>query len=55
METDAAVGQVLEALETHGHAENTWVIFTSDNGCAHYVDVKTMEARGHKPSGPLRG
>lgn len=55
METDAAVGQVLEALETHGLAENTWVIFTSDNGCAPYVDVKTMEARGHMPSGPLRG
>jgi arylsulfatase A-like enzyme len=29
---DAAVGRVLEALEEHGVAEHTLVIFTSDNG-----------------------
>ncbi len=31
-EIDWSVGQVLEALEEKGIAENTWVIFTSDNG-----------------------
>ncbi|MBN1844422.1 MAG: sulfatase-like hydrolase/transferase [Sedimentisphaerales bacterium] len=31
-QTDHAVGQVLEALERTGIAENTLVIFTSDNG-----------------------
>jgi arylsulfatase A-like enzyme len=29
---DAAIGRVLKALDTHGLAENTLVIFTSDNG-----------------------
>ncbi|WP_439481301.1 sulfatase family protein [Cyclobacterium plantarum] len=32
MEIDWSVGQVMEALRTHGLAENTLVIFTSDNG-----------------------
>lgn len=32
MEIDWSVGQVLAALETHGIKDNTWVIFTSDNG-----------------------
>ncbi|WP_162340535.1 sulfatase family protein [Cyclobacterium salsum] len=43
METDAVVGRVLEALEESGAAENTLVIFTSDNGCAPYVGNTTME------------
>lgn len=32
MEVDWSVGQVMQALEENGVAENTWVIFTSDNG-----------------------
>jgi arylsulfatase A len=32
MELDWSVGEVLKALESNGVAENTWVIFTSDNG-----------------------
>ena len=32
MEIDWSVGEVLRALERHGLAENTLVIFTSDNG-----------------------
>lgn len=55
METDAVVGRVLDALEKSGVADNTLVIFTADNGCAHYVGVKELEAKGHYPSGPLRG
>jgi arylsulfatase A len=31
-EIDWSVGQILEALKRNGLAENTWVIFTSDNG-----------------------
>jgi arylsulfatase len=32
LEVDWSVGQVMEALERNGIAENTWIIFTSDNG-----------------------
>lgn len=55
METDAVVGQVLKALQETGQANNTLVLFTSDNGCAHYVGKREMEQKGHYPSGPLRG
>ncbi len=55
METDAVVGRVLEAIEKSGEADNTLVLFTSDNGCAPYIGVAEMEAKGHFPSGPLRG
>lgn len=55
METDAMIGRVLDALEKSGIAENTLVIFTGDNGCAPYIGVPEMEAKGHFPSGPLRG
>lgn len=55
METDAVVGSILQALKDSGQADNTLVIFTSDNGCAPYIDVEELEAKGHFPSGPLRG
>lgn len=55
MQTDAVIGRVIEALEKSGAAGNTMVIFTSDNGCASYIGAKDMEAKGHFPSGPLRG
>ena len=55
MQTDATVGRVLDALDQSGAASNTLVWFTSDNGCAHYIGVPDLEARGHFPSGPLRG
>lgn len=55
METDAIVGQVLDALEQSGAMNNTLVLFTSDNGCAPYIGVHELETKGHFPSGPLRG
>jgi arylsulfatase A-like enzyme len=54
METDAVIGRVLEALKTGGVEKDTFVLFTSDNGCAAYIGVKDMEKQGHFPSGPLR-
>jgi arylsulfatase A len=55
METDATVGRVLHALEKSGVADETLVLFTSDNGFAPYVGADDLEKRGHFPSGPLRG
>ena len=55
METDDVFGRILNSLERHGLADNTLVVFASDNGCAHYIGAKEMEAQGHFPSGPFRG
>ncbi len=55
IETDAVVGRVLDALRESGAAENTIVLFTSDNGCAPYIGADELESKGHFPSGPLRG
>ncbi len=63
IETDDVFGRVLHSLEKHGLAENTLVIFASDNGFAHYVGAHStgrggeaaLEPQGHYPSGPFRG
>ncbi len=55
METDAVVGQVLDALDESKISDNTLVVFTSDNGCAPYIGIEELQAMGHYPSGPLRG
>jgi arylsulfatase A len=54
METDAMIGRVLGAID-EGTAGNTLVFFASDNGCAPYVGVGEMEAKGHYPSADRRG
>ena len=55
METDWAAGEVLKAIDAAGIADNTLVLFTSDNGCAPYIGVKKLEAQGHFPSAQFRG
>jgi arylsulfatase A len=55
METDWALGETLKALDKNGLAENTLVIFTSDNGCSPAAKPHELEARGHFPSWVLRG
>ena len=55
METDDIFGRVLASLERYGVADDTLVLFASDNGCAHYIGVKQMEAQGHYASGRYRG
>ncbi len=49
---DRGVGQVLDALRASGLEDNTLVMFTSDNGGAHYIDIPEVNApfRGWKIS-----
>ncbi len=55
MQTDDGLGQILAALEKEGLADNTLVIFSSDNGPAPQADFGALRAKGHDPSGGLRG
>lgn len=55
MQTDAAVGEILAALDRHDLANSTLVIFSSDNGCSPQAGTGKLEAQGHFASGPFRG
>ena len=57
METDDVVGRVLDALDENGIADNTLVVFTSDNGCSYPVAKGKMleEKYGHYASAQFRG
>ena len=46
METDWVVGRLMEALDESGAADNTLVIFTTDNGTAPKANFKELEAHG---------
>ncbi len=52
---DDVVGQVMAALERAGAAEDTILIFTSDNGCSPMADFAELAAVGHEPSYHFRG
>ncbi len=55
MMLDHEVGRILQAVDDAGIYENTIVIFTSDNGCAPYIEPEELIAKGHYPSGIYRG
>lgn len=55
MQTDAAIGEVLKALDDAGQADNTLVIITSDNGCSPQANFSELLAKGHNPSYHFRG
>ncbi len=55
METDWSAGQVLEAVDAAGIADNTLIVFTADNGHSHYTGWEDLLKAGHFPSGPYRG
>jgi arylsulfatase A-like enzyme len=55
---DWSVGEITRALERLGLAENTLVIFTSDNGAVvddGYRDEAAERLGAHRPNGPFRG
>jgi arylsulfatase A-like enzyme len=57
-ELDWSVGQILETLDRLQLAENTLVLFSSDNGPVlndGYADDAVEKLGNHKPAGPLRG
>ncbi len=55
METDWVAGQVLKALDANKIADNTLVIFTTDNGCSPAAGIPKLVQQGHKPNMDLRG
>ena len=55
METDWSAGQIIQAIDDAGIADNTVVIFTADNGHSHYTGWQDLVDAGHMPSGPYRG
>ena len=57
-EADWSVGQILDTLDRLKLADNTIVIFTSDNGAVvddGYNDDAVTKLGSHTPSGPFRG
>lgn len=55
---DWEVGRVVDALNRLGLADNTILLFTSDNGPVlfdGYFDRSVEDLNGHRPAGPLRG
>ncbi len=55
METDAGFGEILDALQRNGFAENTLVVLTSDNGCSKAAGIPELLEKGHRVSAQYRG
>lgn len=58
LQLDWTVGEVMRTLDSLGIADNTLLIFTSDNGPTiddGYQDEAAMRLNGHTPSGIYRG
>lgn len=55
MQTDATVGAISAALQKNGFAENTLLIFSSDNGCSKQAGIESLHKQGHHVSAHYRG
>ena len=47
---DRSVGRIVQSLKENGLSDNTWIIFTSDNGGAGYIGLRYINSpyRGWK-------
>jgi len=55
MQVDWTVGEVMNALQKKGLADNTLLMVTSDNGATPGADFPFLVERGHNPSHVYRG
>lgn len=58
LQMDWSVGEIMKEVERLGIADNTIIIFSSDNGPVlndGYEDEAVTKLNGHTPNGPLRG
>lgn len=55
LQVDHVVGQVMETLDRLGLADDTIVVFASDNGFAPMAGLEELIAIGHSPSHVYRG
>ncbi len=55
LQVDDGVGRIMDALHRIGAADNTIVIFASDNGCSPEADFDQLADVGHHPSHVFRG
>ena len=55
MQTDWSIGQIMDALERTGIADDTLIVVTSDNGCSPSAKFDELLAKGHNPSHVFRG
>jgi arylsulfatase A-like enzyme len=54
-QVDDSVGDMLKALDRHGLATNTLVIFTADNGFSPAANLEELRGLHHDPSAGYRG
>jgi arylsulfatase A-like enzyme len=55
MQTDACIGEMMDAVEKAGVADDTLIVVTSDNGCSPQAKFDELLAKGHNPSHVFRG
>jgi arylsulfatase A len=55
IQVDHHIGEILEAIDEAGIADETLVIVTSDNGCSPEANFELLAGHGHDPSGGFRG